>query len=199
MTSISIRDYRAEDEEQWVRCRVLAFLDTPYFDNVLTSKEHYTNPTIELVAEEDGVIIGLLDLECEETPGTVCSARPGLGAMLWHLAVHPDHRREGIASRLLAAAVDKARQRGIVRLEAWTRDQATVQSWYERRGFKLVDSYLHVYLDGGRELNGALRSEIAGLRPVQAFAHYVGDDRAGMRTRFKRVHECSLYELGIRG
>ncbi|MBP2018528.1 hypothetical protein J2Z79_001943 [Symbiobacterium terraclitae] len=46
-------------------------------------------------------------------------------------------------------------------------------------------------------MRGALRSEIPGLLPVQAFAHYVGEDREGIRARFRRVHECVLYELKL--
>jgi len=34
-----------------------------------------------------GAIVGLIELECETEPGTVCSDQPGLGAMIWHLAV----------------------------------------------------------------------------------------------------------------
>ncbi len=192
-----VHEYRPEDEGQWLRCRVLAFLDTAYFDNVLREKERYGNPAIELVAESEGTVVGLIDLECETAPGTVCSARPGLGAMIWHLAVHPDHRRLGIAGALLTEATKRAAGRGIARLEAWTRDDAWVQKWYEAEGFRPVESYLHVFLDGGRELKGAVRNEIPGLLPVQAFAHYVGEDPEGMRTRFKRVHQCVLYELGI--
>ncbi|MHB9058304.1 MAG: GNAT family N-acetyltransferase, partial [Bacillota bacterium] len=103
-----VREYRPDDERQWLRCRVLAFLDTAYYDNVLREKERYRNPSIELVAESEGSVVGLVDLECETAPGTVCSARPGLGAMIWHLAVHPDHRRRGIGGALLAEATRRA-------------------------------------------------------------------------------------------
>src|SRR5690625_7556155 len=87
-----IRHYRKGDEVGWVRCRVLSFLDTAYFDNVLKEKEKYANPAIELVAEEEGQIIGILDVEYEEKERSVCSRGTGLGGMIWHIAVHPDVR-----------------------------------------------------------------------------------------------------------
>jgi len=76
-TRVAIRPYHSQGEAQWVRCRVLALLDSAYFDEVKQRKPHYSNPAIELVAEHSGVtIVGLFDVECEETPGTVCSRRP---------------------------------------------------------------------------------------------------------------------------
>lgn len=30
-----IREYKKEDEKGWVRCRVLSFLDSAYYDNIL--------------------------------------------------------------------------------------------------------------------------------------------------------------------
>ncbi len=36
--SYPIRDYRTSDETSWLRCRVLAFLDTAYYDDVWTAK-----------------------------------------------------------------------------------------------------------------------------------------------------------------
>lgn len=68
-----IRDYRVNDETGWVRCRTLAFLQTAYFDNVLNKKEYYKNPAIELVAELDGQIVGLIDVEYEKEERSVCS------------------------------------------------------------------------------------------------------------------------------
>jgi ribosomal protein S18 acetylase RimI-like enzyme len=197
LEGIEIRQYRAEDEEQWLRCRVLAFLDTAYYDNVLREKERYQHPAIEIVAVLGSSVVGLIDVECECVPNTVCSNRPGLGAMIWHLAVHPDWRRKGIGTVLLSKAKAMAAERRVVRLEAWTRDDAWVQRWYESQGFKAVDSYLHVYIEGRDELKGAVRSEIPGLMPVQAFAHYQGDDPETIGRRFRRVHRCVLYELRI--
>src|SRR6266496_3420257 len=139
-----VRPYRAADEQGWLRCRVLSFLGSAFFDDVRREKEHYENPSLELVADDGGEIVGLIDVECEETPGTVCSDRPGLAGMIWHVAVHPDHQRRGIATALLREAERRAADRGLVRLEAWTRDDAHVQAWYESRGFAQVDSYLHV-------------------------------------------------------
>jgi ribosomal protein S18 acetylase RimI-like enzyme len=131
-------------------------------------------------------IVGLLDLECESEG---LSQRPGSGGMIWHLATHPDHQRRGIASALLAEAEEQAGERGIVRLEAWTRDDAPTQRWYESHGFVQVDSYLHVYLE-----RDDLRAFDGELRLVRAFAHYTGDDREAIRERYPRVHDDVLYE-----
>jgi ribosomal protein S18 acetylase RimI-like enzyme len=112
--------------------------------------------------------------------------------MIWHVAVHPDHRRRGLGAALLDRAEELARERNLVRLEAWTRDDPWVLAWYRSRAFELVDSYLHVYFH--RDGDGAVQSTVEGLRPARTFAHYVGSDREAMRGRFERVHDCNLLE-----
>ncbi len=194
MTDVLIRPYEDADEQGWLDCRVLAFLDRAYYDAVERQKEHYDRPSIELVAEVDGRIVGLIDVELEEEPGTVCEDRPGLGGMIWHVAVLREFRRQAIASRLLAAAESAARARGIERFEAWTRDDPWVQEWYESQGFVQIRSYLHVYVHGRSETDGVIGSELDGLKPVHVFAHYSGDDRDSIRARFERVHDCVCYE-----
>ena len=184
--SIVIRPYAEGDEQGWLRCRVLSFLDTAFFDSVEREKERYDKPAIELVAEDGREIIGLLDVECDSDGLT---DRPGRGGMIWHLAVHPDRQRQGVASSLLEAAERQAREGGLVRLEAWTRDDAHVQRWYEHHGFTQIDSYLHVYLE-----RDDLRPFDGELRLVKAFAHYTGDEPEKIRRRYLRVHSDVLYE-----
>jgi ribosomal protein S18 acetylase RimI-like enzyme len=195
---LRIRPYRPSDEESWLRCRVLSFLGSAYFDDVRREKERYERAAIELVAEDDGEVVGLIDVECEEAPGTVCSERPGLGGLIWHLAVHPDHQGRGIATALLREAERLAAERGLVRFEAWTRDDERVQAWYESRGFEQIDSYLHVYVELAEGLRD-LFPIAEDLRPVKLFAHYVGEDRDEVRRRFARVHDCVLYERRFGG
>jgi GNAT superfamily N-acetyltransferase len=189
-----IRTYQPEDEKGWVRCRVLSFLDTAYFDNVLREKEQYNNPAIELVAEVEGIIAGLIDLEYEEAERTVCSRGTGLGGMIWHIAVHPDFQRRGIGSALLEEAARLSRKLGLNRMEAWTRDDRWVRSWYENNGFVQKESYLHVYMEGDAELKGDVSAGLKDLYPMQVFAHYTGGDADGVKNSFKRVHECVCYE-----
>lgn len=194
---MEIRAYQENDEISWVSCRVLSFLDTAYFDNVLKEKEKYDNPAIELVAIEDEEVVGLLDVEYELEERTVCSRGEGLGGMIWHIAVHPDFRRRGIAGQLLYEAEKIAKVKGLNRFEAWTRDDDWVNQWYQKNGFHNVESYLHVYVEGRDEMKDVLKSEIPGLYPVHAFAHYVGEEKDTIRKRFKRVHECICYEKNI--
>jgi ribosomal protein S18 acetylase RimI-like enzyme len=197
-STVIIRPYQEQDERSWLRCSVLSFLDTAYFDSVFRRKPRYDHPAIELVAELKGTMVGVIDLECEDLPGAVCTVctegdRPVLGAMIWHLAVHPDYQRQGIGRRLLDAACTRVLEAGIVCLEAWTRDDAGTLRWYEANGFEWVTSYLHVYMEGKEEVTGALQSSMPGLTPVHVFAHYTGEDRDAVRARFARVHECNCF------
>ena len=188
-----IRDYKVNDEIGWVRCRTLAFLQTAYFDNVLNKKEHYENPAIELVAELDGQIIGLIDVEYEKEERTVCSRGEGLGGMIWNIAVHPDYSRQGIGQQLLSAAENKAKKIGLNRFEAWTRDDLWVQKWYEKMKFNIVDSYYHIYFEGD-EINHRIKSNIPNLYVMNAFTHYVGEDVEQFKTNNKRIHQCVCFE-----
>ena len=185
----TVRDYEPGDEVGWVRCRVLSFLGSVFYDDVVREKERYERDAIELVADAGGAIVGLLDVECES--GGLAD-RPGAGGMIWHLAVHPDHQRQGVAAALLEQAERRARERGLVRLEAWTRDDVHVQRWYETQGFRKIDGYLHVYLE--RNDLRALDGQVGELRLVKAFAHYTGDQPDEIRARFERVHDDVLYE-----
>ena len=208
MRRYAVRPYRPEDEKQWVRCRTLAFLDTAYFDNVLTAKERYERPAIELVAVAGEQLVGLIDVEIEDALGATgaidangvataeVSRRTGT---IWHVAVHPDWRRQGIAGALLDAVKTRATALGVTHLDAWTRDDQFVRDWYLAKGFEPKESYLHVWVDGRDELRGAVKSEIPGLMPCLAFAHYVGEDKEAIRRRIDRVHECVRYELPLDG
>ena len=73
-----------------------------------------------------------------------------------------------------------------------------MQRWYESRGFRKVDSYLHVYVELDERLRG-LFPITDGLRPVKVFAHYTGDHRDDIKKRFARAHDCVLYERRLPG
>lgn len=191
-----IREYIDSDNLEWTRCRVLAFLDSAYFDNVLREKEHYQNPSVELIAEIDGNIVGLIDVEYELEKGTVCYCNNQLGGVIWHLAVLPEFRNRGISTLLLNKAIDMLKDKGIKKLEAWTRDDEWVNNWYKNRGFNLKESYLHVYAEND-ECDEISKSKINKLYICNCFSHYIGEDKEEIKKKFKRVHDCNFYELII--
>ena len=193
-SGLLIRPYEGADEDTWLECRVLSFLHTPYFDDVLQRRPHYDNPSIELVAESGGRIVGLIDVECELTPGSICFRPEGLGGVIWNLAVHPERQRQGVGKELLLAAESSAKGLGVTRFEAWTREDPGTNGWYEGNGFTQVYSYLHVYIAGAAEAQGVLGSTVDHLKVVKSFAHYTGTEVDDIKRRFRRVHECRLYE-----
>lgn len=195
---MEIRNYNSSDEIGWLRCRVLSFLDTAYYDNVFKEKEKYKNPAIELVAVENGQIVGLLDIEYDDKEKTVCTKGEGLGGMIWHVATHPDFRRRGIGIDMLETAEQIAKEKGLDYLEAWTRDDDWVNQWYVNSGFNKVHSYLHVFFEGNNEAEKVIRSHEPQYKVIQGFAHYSGDESENIKSKFKRVHECRCYEKSLK-
>ncbi|WP_042221846.1 GNAT family N-acetyltransferase [Oceanobacillus manasiensis] len=195
---MEIRSYNSNDEVGWLRCRVLSFLDTAYYDNVLKEKEKYENPAIELVAVENDQIVGLLDIEYDDKEKTVCTKGEGLGGMIWHVATHPDYQRRGIGINMLKKAEQIAKDKGLDYLEAWTRDDDWVNQWYVKSGFEKVNSYLHVFFEGNNEIEKVIKTNESKFKVIQAFAHYSGDDSDHIKSEFKRVHECRCYQKSLK-
>lgn len=181
---IAIRDYNALDEKSWLRCRVLAFLHTAYFDDVVTTKPEYAD-AVELVALDDSGLVGLLDI-----------AFDGPEATIETIAVDPDLTRLGIGSALL----EEAKRRlppGSRTLDAWTRDDQQVMDWYQAQGFVETFRYLHVYASSPAEAARAVAMPGPGLSPVGGFFHADIEAEQLLRDSFDRVHICRRYELTL--
>jgi ribosomal protein S18 acetylase RimI-like enzyme len=181
--SVEIRDYEPADEQAWLRCRVLSFLRTAYFDDVMPAKQS-PSPGAELVAVESGAVVGLLDLSVDGALATIDS-----------IGVHPDHQQRGIGTRLFELACVRAAALGATTIDAWTRDDEPTLRWYRARGFTESQHYLHVYADyyARPEEPGAAVDPAPGLEPIKVFLHAPLDQEAELRATFSRVHVCRRF------
>ncbi|WP_346844655.1 GNAT family N-acetyltransferase [uncultured Rothia sp.] len=148
--NVVIRKYQSADETEWVRTRVLAFLDTSYRDDVQPYRERYENPAIRLVAidRESQKMVGLIDVEYEQHTGEVCNLPGQRGGVIWHLAVLPEFRNSGIANALFQRALAELKEHGVTRLAVWTQDDEPANSWYRAKGFEIKHCYLNVFSRG---------------------------------------------------
>ncbi|GAA3886190.1 GNAT family N-acetyltransferase [Streptomyces sedi] len=185
-----IRDYTPADETSWLRCRVLSFLDTPYFDDVDQTKPQIPPPGFELVATDDsGAVLGAMDVTVDDGLATIDT-----------VAVHPDHQHRGHGRALLAEARARARALGLNALDAWTRDHPDTLRWYRAMGFTESSHYLHVYAHHYTEpgeADRAVRSRLPGLRPMAAFLHADLEEEERLRAEFSRVHVCRRFTLPL--
>jgi len=178
-----VRDYRPADEQSWLRCRVLAFLATCYYDDVLPAKPSRAGG-VDLVAVDEGgdgdAVVGLIDVSVTGATATVET-----------VAVHPDHARRGVGSLLLDRAVARVRPLGVRTLDAWTREDVAALAWYRREGFVEAFRYVHVHA-GAQDVDDAVRPA-PGLAAVGAFLHGRIEDEERLRRRFTRVHVCRRF------
>ncbi len=182
----TVRAYRPSDERGWLRCRVLSFLDTQYYDDVKPDRTVLTDPSIALVAVRlTGEVIGILDVEID-----------GKAATIDTVATHPDHQSVGVGSALLREALLRLEAAQVETLDAWTREDVAANRWYRSHGFAEQYRYLHVYLNDGDDEAGFVTP--GGLStPVSAFLHGGIEDEARMRARFRRVYVCRQYVRSV--
>jgi GNAT superfamily N-acetyltransferase len=185
-----VRDYEPGDEQSWLRCRVLSFLATAYFDDVRRARAACPPPGFGLVAVDDSAVVGVLDVDVSDGVATIDT-----------VAVHPDHQGRGIGTALFERACDRALTLGVATIEAWTRDDEPTLRWYRSLGFAESDHYLHVYAnyytDPGEPAR-AVEGRLAQLRPVAAFLHAPTELADELRATFARVHVCRRFSRPLR-
>jgi N-acetylglutamate synthase-like GNAT family acetyltransferase len=186
--SYTIRAYTPADETSWLHCRVLSFLRTAYFDDVLRAKPD--EQALELVAvDADGSVVAIMDTSIDGQLATVDT-----------VAVHPGHQRRGLGRQLLERTRSGARALGATTLDAWTRDDPDTLAWYRATGFAESDHYLHVYANyytDHEEPTRAIAAPRPGLRPMIAFLHAPLADERRLRREFARVHTCRRFALPL--
>lgn len=175
-----VRGYRDADEPAWLRCRLLSFFGTDYYDDVVVRRPEFALPAIRLVAETHGALVGLIDVEVD-----------GAAATIDCIAVDPDRQRSGVASALLAAALARLPAE-VTTLDAWTRESAAANTWYRAHGFVENFRYLHVYKEWDDPDDG-WTSPASLSAPVRAFAHAAIERESELRARHRRVYVCRQY------
>ncbi|HEY9290300.1 MAG TPA: GNAT family N-acetyltransferase [Microlunatus sp.] len=176
----TIRPYQPTDETGWLRCRVLSFLDTGYYDDVCRTRPRKDDLAVSLVAVSDNQVVGLIDVTVAGTAATIDS-----------IAVHPDCQHHGLGSRLLESALEQLSPQ-VSSIDAWTREDEAANRWYQSHGFHEHDRYLHVYKDWDESTDGITAPRPLSA-PVTAFMHASIEHEAELRSRFRRVYICRQY------
>lgn len=193
-----IRKYVDSDEQEWLRCRVVSFLDCSYWNDVKTSKEKYDKPCISLVVEENGVIISLIDIEIDSAD--LVYKDKGKGAIIWHLAVLPEFRRLGVAERLWEYAKKELAQHGVCYCELWTQEDIAANTFYQKVGFALDKSQTWILCyTKGNNCKGLLNHAAFGemYSPEELIFHAPLSEKEELMKICYRINEVRLYSCSF--
>jgi len=133
VNQVDLRSARADDAEPLARFwSVAAENDARPPDRpelILRLVRH--DPDAIIVAEVEGRIVG-----------TIVAGWDGWRASLYRLAVHPDHRRQGLGRLLLTAAEDRLRALGAERFHAMVLDgNDQGRAVWQRAGYVAQDEW----------------------------------------------------------
>lgn len=117
---------------------------------------------------------------------------PRLSRHLETIAIHPDHRRLGIARRLLEEICERLESRGATQVDAWTWDDEGTLAWYRSQEFEQKMRYLHVYASSPAEAVSAFGSQV-DLTPRAGFFHAWVEHEDALRKQFSRVYSCRQF------
>ncbi|TFC34053.1 GNAT family acetyltransferase [Cryobacterium sp. MDB1-18-2] len=93
---------------------------------------------LRALAGETSTVLGLFDGKI--LVGTVMVGHDGHRGWVYYLAVDDTHRGTGLGRRLMVAAEDWLRERGVVKLQLMVRSaNAAVLSFYDRLGYEDAD------------------------------------------------------------
>ena len=128
--SLTVKSAVAGDEQEvvalWRACDLVA----SYNDPVADFRFAKAGPCSDVLVGVD--VAG-------EVAGTVMVGHDGHRGWLYYLAAHPTSRSKGVGRRMVQAAENWLRQRGVVKVQLLVRETNTkVVSFYEHLGFEVA-------------------------------------------------------------
>lgn len=138
---IEIREYRDEDEAEWMRVHAIILSISHSWNYSIQERPDYEgHESTRLVALHDGKIVGLTDTMYDNEPGEICFHKDSRGGYVVEFGRLPEFGKRDIGPRLIDATIAAARTKGITRLEYWSQDR-NAQRFYVKLGLPEISRH----------------------------------------------------------
>ncbi|MFX1283615.1 MAG: GNAT family N-acetyltransferase [Promethearchaeota archaeon] len=142
-----IRQYHPSDEEEWIQCHSLSYLDSIHYDELIKAKPRYESPSVELVGILDDKIVGILDIEMEQKHGQFCFDETERSGMISVIGVLSEYRRKGIGTKLIEKGMEIIQKNfDVHRIEIWVRKDSGITAWLKQIQFQEIHRFYEVVL-----------------------------------------------------
>jgi len=133
-----VRPYKPEDRDEWMRVHAIIMSTSHAWNYTIQERPVYEGyESTRLVAEADGRIVGLTDVQYDNYPGEICFLKDSRGGYVLELGRLPEYAGRDLGKRLIDAAIADAKCKGIRRLEYWSQDRKA-QRFYQRFGMNEI-------------------------------------------------------------
>ena len=161
--AIEIREYRPEDEAEWMRVHAIILSISHSWNYSIQERPLYEgNPSTKLVAVDDGKIVGLTDAQYENETGEFCFLKDSPGGYVLEFGRLPDYGGQDIGKLLMDATVEDAKAKGYNRLEYWSQDRSA-QRYYMRLGLPEIGRHYRFRIRANQAMTDLMANDLIGI------------------------------------
>ncbi len=160
---IEIREYRPEDEAEWMRVHAIILSISHAWNYSIQERPDYEGfRSTRLVAVHEGKIVGLTDTQYENEAGEFCFMKDSPGGYVLEFGRLPEYTGHRIGQLLIDATVEDAKKKGFKRLEYWTQDRKA-QRYYQRVGMKEIGRHYRFRMRAPEDVKDAVGRNYIGI------------------------------------
>lgn len=165
-SKIEIREYRPEDEEEWMRVHAIIMSISHAWNYTIQERPMYEDhESTKLVVVAEGHIVGLTDTQYDNEPGEFCLLKDSRGGYVLEFGRLPEYAGLGIGTMLIDATVEDAKKKGFHRLEYWSQDRAA-QRYYARLGMKEIGRHYRFRMKAPEEISELMTRQSIGVEYI---------------------------------
>lgn len=160
---ITIRPYRDEDRDEWMRVHAIILSTSHAWNYTIQERPDYAGyESTRLVAVAEGKIVGLTDAQYDNESGELCFLKDSRGGYVLEFGRLPEFAGQRIGQQLIAATIEDAKAKGIGRLEYWSQDRRA-QRFYQRIGLKEIGRHYRFRMRATKEIAELLGKDCIGV------------------------------------